>query len=91
MEHDFVEISPTDIKCGICDDLHEIIKLKHGVDIYTMDSEELKSFLNRIIQKQKRPSSLALKLLWWSLCQVSHVALRTLVPMIYMMYKLHMF
>ena len=88
MEHDFVEINELDVKSAICDDLHKIIKSKHGVDIYTMDSEQLRYFLDRIIQKRKQ--NRISKVVWWGVCQVSGMALRTLIPMVYMMYKLHM-
>jgi len=89
MEHDFVEINECDIKCAICDDLHNIIKTRHGVDIYAMDSEQLRLYLSRIIQRRQKGRWVS-KFLWWGVCQVSGMALRTLIPMAYMMYKLHL-
>lgn len=74
--HDLVVITPEEVKEAMCDEIAAAFKKAYGVDIYSLDRDQLRAFLLKITVDKKPRSTAAIK---WLLYKVGAAAASRLI------------
>lgn len=52
-DHDLVVVTPEEVKEAMCEEIAAAFKKAYGVDIYTLDRDQLRAFLLKITADKK--------------------------------------
>ena len=74
--HELVVVTPEEVKEAMCDEIAAAFKKAYGVDIYSLDRDQLRAFLLKITADKKAKKSTLAK---WLLYKVGAAAASRLI------------